>query len=258
VPAPTLVLSHPPHGGEVDLKLAAPVLGLAPADVRLKVNYPVPEIWAAESAPAAEAAAATLRLAGFRVVVVPGAALAAIPPRNPVVSFAFEDHGLLVRGAEQGTLGYDASVIAVLFSPRPGESKGGPAPAFLDLFTVVRGRLQRWTFLQGATGFGGMGTRQSASFGMNVHAFAADVGRRFAKCTTDERLVNLQVRRRVGAPPPGMVRRGFSYATTSLNELLESLAPGLSEIEHEDLASRLAFLTQAAGQAGRRADGQTG
>jgi hypothetical protein len=62
----------------------------------------------------------------------------------------------------------------------------------------------------------------------------------------DERLVNMQVRRRVGAPPPGMVRRGFSYATTSLNELLESLAPGLSEIEHEDLASRLAFLTQAA------------
>jgi hypothetical protein len=246
VPAPTLVLSHPPHSGEVDLKLAAPVLGLAAADVRLKVNYPVPEIWAAEPAPAADAAAAQLRDAKFRVVVVPGAALAAIPPRHPVLSFAFEDRDLLVRGDEQTTLDYEASVIAVLFTPRPGESKGSPAPAFLDLYAVVRGRLQRWTFLQGATGFGGMGTRQSASFGMNVHAFAADVARRFAKCTVDERLVNMQVRRRVGAPPPGMVRRGFSYATTSLNELLESLAPGLSEIEHEDLASRLAFLTKAA------------
>jgi hypothetical protein len=247
VPAPTLVLSHPPHRGEVDLKLAAPVLGLAPADLRLKIKYPVPEIWAAEPAPAAQAAAATLTQAGFRVVAIPGTALAAIPERNPVVSFAFEEHGLIMRGAEQGTLEYDAAVIGVLFTPRPGESKDAPVPAFLDLYAIVRGHLRRWTCLQGATGFGGMGQRQSASFGMNVHAFAGDLGRRFAKCTLDERLVNMQVRRRIGAPPPGVVRRGYSYATASLNDLLDSLAPGLSQIEHEDLASRLAFLTNAAG-----------
>jgi hypothetical protein len=246
VPGPTLVLSHPPHG-EVDLKLAAPVLGLAPADVRLKINYPVPEIWVAEPEPEAQSAAASLRQAKFRVVVVPGAALGAIPPRNPVVSFGFEDQGLLIRAEEQSTLGYDASVIAVLFTPRPGESKGSPALAFLDIYAITRGRLLRWTFLQGITGFGGMGTRQTSSFGMNVHAFAADVKQRFASSILDQRLVNMQVRRKTGAPPPGMVRRGFSYATASLSQLLESLAPGLSQIEHEDLASRLAFLTQAAG-----------
>ena len=243
---PTLVLSHPPHG-EVDLKLAAPVLGLAPADVRLKVNYPVPEIWVVAPTASAETAAARLREARFRVAVVPGAALGAIPARAPVVSFAFEDAGLLVRGAEQGTVEYDAAVIAVLFTPRPGEHKDAMVPAFLDLYAIVRGRLQRWTFLQGTTGFGGMGARQSASFGMNVHAFAADVSRRFARCTVDQRLVNMQVRKRVGTPPPGVVRRGYSYATASLNQLLESLAPGLSEIDHDDLSSRLAFLAQAAG-----------
>lgn len=246
MPGPNLVLSHPPHG-EVDLKLAAPVLRLAPADVRLKVKYPVPEIWIAEPATQAEAAAATLRQAGFRVAVVPGAALAQIPGRNPVTSFAFEERGLLMWGEQQHTLGYDSAVIGVLGTPRLGEGKGTTPPAFLDLYAVERGRLERRTFLQGATGFGGMGARQSASFGMNVHAFAAEIGRRFSKATLDDRLVNMQVRRRIGTPPPGIVRRGHSYATASLNDLLESLAPGLSEIEHEDVASRLAFLTRAAG-----------
>jgi hypothetical protein len=231
----------------VDLKLAAPVLGLAPADVRLKVNYPVPEIWVAGPEASAGTAASRLRDAGFRVAVVPGVALGAIPPRNPILSFSFEDQGLLLRAGEQARVEYDATVIAVLFTPRPGESRETAVPAFLELFAVVRGRLQRWTFLQGTTGFGGMGTRQSASFGMNVHAFAADLERRFAKCTVDERLVNMQVRRRLGTPPTGMARRGYSYATASLNDLLESLSPGLSDIEHDDLASRLAFLTQAAG-----------
>jgi hypothetical protein len=246
VPDPTLILSHPPHG-EVDLKLAAPVLGLTPVDVRLKVNYPVPEIWLAEPEPAGEAAAGTLRRAGLRVTVVPAQALAAIPGRNPVLSFAFEEPGLLIRAAEPSTLGYDVSIIGVLFTPRPDESKAAATPAFLDLYAAAQGGLRRWTFLQGTTGFGGMGARQSASFGMNVHALAADLGRRFARCTLDERLVNMRVRRRLGTPPPGVVRRGYSYATASLNQLLESLTPGLSEIDDDDLASRLAFLTNAAG-----------
>jgi hypothetical protein len=245
VSPPTLVLSHPPHG-EVDLKLAAPVLGLSPADVRLKVNYAVPEIWVVAPAASAELAAGRLREAGFRVAVVPGAALGAIPPRTPVISFSLEEQGLLVRGAEQATLEYDASVIAVLFTPRPGEHKE-EVPAFLDLYAIVRGHLHRWTFLQGTTGFGGMGSRQTASFGMNVHALAADLGRRFSRCTLDERLVNMQVRRRTGNPPQGIARRGYSYATASLSKLLDSLAPGLGQIEHDDMASRLAFLTNAAG-----------
>jgi hypothetical protein len=44
-----------------------------------------------------------------------------------------------------------------------------------------------------------------------------------------------------------VVRRGFSYATAPLHELLDRLKPGLSEMEHQELASRLVFLTHAAG-----------
>jgi hypothetical protein len=143
-------------------------------------------------------------------------------------------------------VGYGRPVIGVLFSPRPSGGRGLPPPAFLDLYAVCDRRLERWTFLQGTTGFAGI-ERQSASFGTNVRTLADDLRCRFTRFTLDERLLNMQVRRRVGAPPPGVVRRGYSYATASLNELLESLSPGLSQLEHDDLASRLAFLTWAAG-----------
>lgn len=247
MPGPTLVLSHPPHGS-VDFTLAAPLLEMTPADVRLKANYSVPEIWMAESdAEAAEAGAARLRAAGLRVAVVPGVALAEIPARNPVASFAFEDGELVIQASRRDSVAYGVAAVAVLFTPRPGESKGNPPAAFLDLYAVVGGGLGRWTFLQGTTGFTGMGTRQSASFGTNVHALADDLRRRFATCTVDERLVNMQVRRRVGSPPPGAIRRGYSFATGSLNELLDGLRAGLSAMDHEELASRLAFLTRVAG-----------
>jgi hypothetical protein len=229
----------------VDLKLAAPLRDLAPVDVRLKANYPIPEIWLApDSDQDARASAEALRTAGFRVVTVPGTALACIPGRNPVDSFALEDDHLLIREREDCEVGYHVPLIGVLFTPRPGDGKL-PAPAFLDLYAVCDGRLKRWTFLQGSTGFGGI-NRHSASFGTNVRALAEDLGGRASRFTLDQRLVNMQVRRRVGAPPPGVVRRGYSFATASLHALLESLEPGLSEIEHDDLASRLAFLTDAA------------
>jgi hypothetical protein len=43
------------------------------------------------------------------------------------------------------------------------------------------------------------------------------------------------------------VRQGYSYATAALNQLLESIEPGLSDLAHEELAVRLAFLTHVAG-----------
>ena len=107
VPPPTLVLSHPPHG-EVDFKRAGAVLGLVAVDVRLKASYNLPEIWLADGdARAAEAAAASLRQAGLSVVLVPGAALAAIAPPNPVSTFSFEAGGLLLQAEEEVLLEYD-------------------------------------------------------------------------------------------------------------------------------------------------------
>jgi hypothetical protein len=231
----------------VDLKRAAAVLGLVPADVRLKTHYAIPEIWLAnDDARVAEAAAATLREAGLRVVVVPGSALAAIPPPQPVVSFSFEATGLQLQGDAQLTLDYGAAIIAVLFTPRPSETKEALPPPSLDLYAPTASERPRWTVVQGATGFAGMGTRQTASFGTNVRAFAADVEQRFPAAKIDRRLVNMQVRRRTGLPPAGVVRHGYSFATTALHQLLESIAPGLSAVEHEELAVRLTLLTRAA------------
>jgi hypothetical protein len=79
-----------------------------------------------------------------------------------------------------------------------------------------------------------MGARQSSSFGANVRNLAADVEQRFPAMRVDRRLMNMQVRRRGGsAPAGGPVRQGYSFATAALNRLLESIAPGLSELEHE-------------------------
>jgi len=247
VPQPVLVLSNPPHG-DVDVAAAGPVVGLAPADLRLKVNYAVPEIWLAEDEQAAADAAATrLRAAGFRVVVVPGAALAEIPERRPVPVFTFESDALVLEAAESVRLAYGAPLLAVQCSVRPGEAKAALPPSFLDLYAVVESALGRWTVVQGATEFGGLAGRATASFGTNVQTLTSEIERRFSRATVDRRLVNMQVRRRVGAPPPGVVRRGFSYATAPLHELLDRLKPGLSEMEHQELASRLVFLTHAAG-----------
>lgn len=246
MPGPTLVVSNPPHG-TVDLPTAAPLLQLARPDLRLKQNYPVPEIWLAEDdRSTADAAAAALVAAGLHLVVVPGAALGEIPERAPVPAFGFEDRGFVLQAEEQIVLPYQAPLVAVLFSARPGDGRGPLPPPFLDLYVLCDGALRRWTFAQGDTAFWGLGNRATASFGTNVKALAEELERRFPRGRIDRRLVNMQVRRRVGAPPPGVQRRGFSYATEALNQLLERIKPGLSQIEHPELASRLAFLTLAA------------
>ena len=243
------MLSHPPHG-DVDLKRAGTVLGLVAVDVRLKASYGLPEIWLAEADPAAaEAAATTLRQAGLSVVLVPGAALAAIPPPNPVSSFAFTPGGLLLQAEEEVLLEFDTPGLAVLFIPRPGQAKDLLPPASLDLYALTGIAFPRWTIVQGVTTFEGMGPRQSSSFGANVRAFAADVERQLSAVVVDRRLLNMQVRHRTSAPPPAgaPVRHGYSFATRALDRLLESIEPGLSELEHEELAVRLALLTRAAG-----------
>lgn len=247
MPIPTLVISHPPHG-DVDLRRAAAILKLVPADVQLKIHYTAPEIWLAEEdLKKVESAAAILRAAGVRLAVVPGAALAAIPPPRPVAAFRFDPEGLYLE-ADTGTsvLGYDTPLIAVLFTPRPAETKWTLPPSSLDLYDLSGSAHPRWTIVQGTTGFAGMGARQSASFGTNVRNFAGEVERRFAAARMDWRLVNMQVRRRTGAPPPGATRYGYSFATGALNQLLESIAPGLSALDHEEFATRLALLTRAA------------
>jgi hypothetical protein len=243
-----LIVSNPPHAEDPDVAAAAPALALAVPDARLKTHYPIPEIWRAmPSAAEADAVREQMHAAGLRAVTVPGSALAAIPPRRPLVTFAFAEAALMLFDDDETTLPFATPVIAVAFSPRQGDDRN-PPPAFLDLYAMLDGgRLGRWTASRGTTDFGGMGNRQTASFGANALALVERMEQQFTQVTVDRRLLNMQTRRPGSAPPPGVKRTGLSYATATLNDVLHRIGPGLADLEHDELASRLAFLTHAAG-----------
>ncbi len=124
---PTLIISNPPHE-ELEPTLAAPCFGLSPAEVRMKANYPIPEVWltygeGAEVGPTAD----ILRTAGLNIVAVSGQDLAEILQQTRVESFAFTDAGLTLNLEDsQVDLSHDEKLIAVFCQPRPGtgESSG--------------------------------------------------------------------------------------------------------------------------------------
>ncbi len=79
-----LLISDPPHG-DVDGAGAAPHFGLTAAEVGMKANYRLPEIWfAAEDEAALRDTAAGLEAAGLNTVLVAGRYLVEIPEQNPV------------------------------------------------------------------------------------------------------------------------------------------------------------------------------
>src|SRR3989304_3783746 len=122
----TLLVSNPPHL-EVDAQLAAPILGLTAADVRLKSKYGVPEVWlASPDHGSMEQAAQSLRQAGLNVVAVLGGDLAAVPAATPVRSFTFAERGLVAR-AESLTveLSYERPLVTV-YCPRRGLGASEP------------------------------------------------------------------------------------------------------------------------------------
>ena len=91
-----LLISNPPHG-DVDAIEAAPHFGLAAAEVRMKANYGLPEIWfAGEQESKLQDTATALDSAGFSTVVVAGDDLVQVPEQTPAESFAVTDEGLLV------------------------------------------------------------------------------------------------------------------------------------------------------------------
>jgi hypothetical protein len=162
----TLVVSNPPHG-EVNLAGAAPALGLAPAEVRMKANYRVPEIWlAAEDDSSMEAAATDLRAAGLHVVVVAGERLSEVPAWSTVKSFAFGEAGLSMRLDDgEVELPYDSQVTAVYCTPRGAveEARRGGGGG------LTEGLRQRSSGIfmarDSLVGFGALGGRGSQSGG---------------------------------------------------------------------------------------------
>ena len=81
----------------------------------------------------------------------------------------------------------------------------------------------------------------------NMVMLVAECDDRFCETEFDRRAVNMHPRKRlvVGrGMPEDPDRKGFSFATTALSNLLESIAPELQNLNQFELASRLCFLTQ--------------
>ena len=268
-----LLIASPPHS-DFDPSAAAPYFGLTAAEVRIKANYGVPEIWfVQEDRESLVDAAEALGEAGLNTVVVEATDLVNIPPQIPAESLDFQDEGLRVsRDGSERTVAYDAPLIGVFARPRaPVEAKStegsvasrfagvrsvqrhDPTPAegkpelgsaaFLDIYTQSDAGLLRISIVQGISRFARSPTDRTALGGMSNLVQACED--RFTNAHFDRRLVNMTLRagtqrvKPVDSPP----RRGFSFATMALTEVLGSLSPDLKGVGHADLSSRLAYLT---------------
>jgi hypothetical protein len=276
VNAPKLLISNPPHD-DVDAAEAASHFGLTAAEVRMKANYGLPEIWfAAEDEANLLDTAAALDAAGFKTVLVAGSDLLEVPPQNPAGSFAFTDEGLQVDGDDSGrTLAYDTPAIVVFGRPRV-EAQESRAPAssiasqlsswgrgfrrpssdtgevelgssaFLDIYVPSETGLLRISIVPEITDFSA--PPDNLPYGLSaMQNLVAECEKRFGNAYVDRRLVDMTLRgmARVvtGTPPSDPPRTGFSYATQALAELLASLSPDLKNVTQADLSSRLAYLT---------------
>ena len=101
--------------------------GLTAAEVRMKANYSVPEIWfAEEDRGALKETATALGEAGLKIVVVDGGALIDVPAQEAATSVAFEDDGLRI--------GINGSEDIVPFAPtRLGWFISRALPGLLNL-----------------------------------------------------------------------------------------------------------------------------
>ncbi len=241
----TLAISDPPHG-RVDLRKAAPTLGLAAGDLRMKAIYQVPEIWLADTdRRQVERATQTLRAAGLNVRVVSSYRLLEVPRQGAVISFSFREHRFVAALAHAtATLAYEEKVFAVLgvvgAAGQPQDS------AFFDIYRSREGEVMRLWIVQDGVDFSGLGDQKVPSQAGNMRKFVAEWESRFQRATIDRRLVNLQLRRPMtpATPRPALEqRKGFSFASRGLSELLDTMAPDLQDTGHADFSSRLVYLT---------------
>ena len=273
-----LLVSNPPHGDTNPVDVASH-FGLTAAEVRIKANYGLPEIWFAEEGEAklGETAAA-LDAAGLDTVLVAASDLVEIPPLSPVESFAFTDTGLWFRRDDSGrTIPYDVPAIAVFSQPQADaqdarsttgsftsqlsssgrmkvrrrssgadQAESGTAP-FLDVYAHSDTGLLRISIVRDVTDFSLLPADLSQGLA-TMQNLVAECERQFEDTHFDRRLVGMRLRglATVATRPAESRRSGFSYATQALSELLGSVSPELRDVSQADLSSRLAYLTNRA------------
>jgi len=271
-----LVVSNPPQAG-VNADEAARLLGLTPEQFQGKAAYTIPEIWFAHpDRERAEDSARALEAAGCRVTVTWSEHLVGFPTGLRVRGFAFGDKELVVQleGGEVG-IPYDEPVVAVFCRPReqPPDlaavarpwrtsqiltyrdslleatpavgalTAGDESVPHLDLFVANGSEARRFTVIQNAVNFSGLG-RVHPRAAANMEALVGSCSDRLARATFDRRLVGMRLRHRGNVRRAGSEhRRGFSYASPGLHALLAAVGRPLEAISQPEFATRLAFLT---------------
>ena len=273
-----LLISDPPHG-DVDAAEAASHLGLAAAEVRMKANYGLPEIWfAGEDKAKLQDTSAALETVGFNSVVVAGSDLLEIPGQSPAVAFEFTDDGLAIERDDSGwTMAYDVPTLAVFCRPRGSNLDAKPSPksitshllssgrmgigrkssglgpvdpgavAFIDFYVHSDTGLLRISIVQEITSF--LLLQANPSPGLSpMHNLVAECENQFENVYVDRRLEDMTLRgaarvvtEAASARPS---RTGFSYATEALDGLLNSLSLDFRHVSQPDLSSRLVYLTK--------------
>jgi hypothetical protein len=115
----------------------------------------------------------------------------------------------------------------------------------LDLYFRGDEGLRRISIAQGVADLSGLGDATSLRASDRMDSCVAECERRLANLVLDKRLVNVRPRRRltVGGGGPGAVdRKGFSFGTVGLQELLASVSPELVHITQFELGSRISYL----------------
>lgn len=240
--ARTLVISNPPHAERLNLAAAAPLLDLQPEELRLKAMYQVPEILLAEATEAqAKGFARALVLAGLRLVMVDASALVAIPAQTLVTKFEFGPSALECQTPNGPVpLLYEQRLLGVFCTVREPDT----TPAFFDVYAQSAGGIRRLMFQHGSTDLRGLLAERRIGIVANLPTLIATAEKRFRNLTADRRLMNMRLRKHTGLPAEIVEkRRGFSFATAQLGDLLESVQTGLSEITQTELSSRLVLLT---------------
>jgi hypothetical protein len=272
-----LLVSNPPHG-DVNAVEAASHFGLSAAEVRMKANYGVPEIWfAEEDKERLWVTFSEFEATGLRTVLVSVDELLEVGRQRPAESFVFTEEGLHgVCDGTEPTIAFDAPAIAVVCRPRnevesmrlPSRSAasrlsswkrrspplrspdsdpaGFGSTPFLDLYTTQSNGPLRISIVQEITSFPVLPA--DLPHGLSaMRNLVSEWESRFEKTHMDHRLVDMRLRGAssvvTGKQLPSAVRLGFSYATEALANLLGSLSPDLKDIGQADLSSRLAYLT---------------
>jgi hypothetical protein len=280
-----LGLSNPPHSPRGIADIAASI-GLTPAEFRFKANYPVPEVWFADSdRTVVDALADQLGQAGLNVISVRGRDLADVPAAEPVRAFQFGERAFSVQlDGSAIDLPYESELVAVfcqtrapapahesrvardslgarlshagVLSPvakrpsmieRSAPATGEEPVAFLEIYAELGGALRRFAVVQGVVDLSQLPSVPRGADAMTV--FVAKCRERFPKAHIDRRLVGMRPRQplEVGVEVKALAKRkGFSFATRSLQSLLTSIEPSLETVDHSELASRLIYLTRRA------------